>query len=78
LHEAKGVSDDLVLGAVMTVLDLPTNESFEALGDCDFHGLSYDRVQRFGSASYTIASLVKVPASCLRAPLLWSSRYDEG
>jgi hypothetical protein len=68
LHEAKGVSDDLVLRAVMTVLDLPANESFEAPGDRDFHGLSYDGAQRFGLVSYTIASLDKVAAFCL--PLL--------
>jgi hypothetical protein len=32
LHKAKGVSDDLVLRAVMAVLDLPANESSRLLG----------------------------------------------
>jgi hypothetical protein len=62
----------------MTVLDLPANESFEALGDRDFHGLSYDRVQRFGSVSYTIASLGKAAAFCLALFTLVAPYHERG
>ena len=30
LHKAKGISDDLLLGAAVPLLDLTTNQSFEA------------------------------------------------